>query len=127
MVEEAHAEEVEHFAFIPVGAAPDAGDGIDCGLGARQAALQAQALIAFDGVQVVDDFEARFGGVAVDGGDRAHTDESPVVLQKSADAGDFGRSDLQRQLAMCELAGFDGVAIECVHGDGRGMLFQMIG
>src|ERR1035441_5919769 len=99
MVEESEAEEAENFPFVPVGAAPDAGDGIDGGLGAREAALQAQALVAFDGMQVVDDLEARFGGVAIDGGDRAHTDEFPIVLQKSANAGDSGRSDLQRQLA----------------------------
>ena len=62
MIEEAHAEEVEHLALIPVGATPDSGDGIDRGVGARKAALQAQPLIAFDAVQVIDNLEARLGG-----------------------------------------------------------------
>src|ERR1035437_6132815 len=114
MVEEADTEEVEHFALVPVGAAPDPGDGIDYGIHAREAALEAQPLITLDAVQVVDDFEARLGGVAVDGGDRADADEFLIVLEESANAGDFGRSDFQRQLAMFALAAVNGVGIEGV-------------
>src|ERR1035438_2013690 len=93
MVEETYAEEVEYFALVPVGAAPDAGDGIDYRIHA-EAALEAQPLIAFDRVQVVDDLESRFGREAVDRGDRTDADEFLIVLEEPANAGDFGRSDL---------------------------------
>src|SRR5664280_1263895 len=41
MVEESYAEEVEDFALVPVRAAPDSGDGVDCGIHAPEAALEA--------------------------------------------------------------------------------------
>src|SRR5437899_10580885 len=97
MIEEAYAEEVEHLALIPIGAAPDSGDRFNCGVRAREAALQAQAFIAFDTVQVIDNFKAGFGGVAVYRGDRADADEFLIILEKSANARDFGWSDLQGQ------------------------------
>src|ERR1035438_1281210 len=127
MVEEADAKEVEHFALVPVGAAPDSGDGIDYGIRTSEAALETQALVTLDAVQVIDDFETRFGGMAVHRGDRADADELLIVLEKSANAGDFGRSDLQRQLAMFALAALDRIGIEGINSQGSGMLFQMIG
>src|ERR1035441_10650120 len=127
MVDEAYAEEAEDCSLVPVGAAPDSGDGINYRIHAPEAALEAQPLIAFDRVQVVDDFEARFGREAVDRGDRADADEFLIVLEESANTGDFGRSDLQRQLAMFALAALNVVGIEGVNGHGHGMLLQMIG
>ena len=55
------------FALVPVGGAPDGSHGFDLGIGAGQTALQAQALVALDGMQVIDHFEARLGGIAIDG------------------------------------------------------------
>jgi len=50
MVHEADAEQIEDFPFVPVGAAPHAGHGIDHRIGAAQAAFQADAFLPFDGV-----------------------------------------------------------------------------
>src|SRR5260370_7982064 len=112
MIEEADAEEVEHFALIPVGATPDSGDGFNHRILARQAALQAQPLIAIDAVQVVDNFEARFGRIAIHRGNRAQADEFLIVLEKSADTADLARRNLHRKLAALELASFAGSSIE---------------
>ena len=105
MIAEADAEQIEDFALVPVGAAPDAGDRIDLGIGARQRGTsRAGARLRSMRVQVVDDFEARLGGIPVDRGDRAQADELLVVLQEAADAGDFRRRDFERQFAEFELA-----------------------
>ena len=126
-MQEADAEQVEYFALVPVGAAPHGGDRFDRGIGAENPALQPHALLVFDGMEVIDHFEARLGGIAIDGRDGAEAHEFLVVFQKAADADDFGSGDLERQLAAIECADGDGVGVERLHRRSYGVLSQTFG
>ena len=73
VVAEVDAEEIEDLALIPVGAAPDGRYGIDRWGWAAHSGFDAEARFLRDRVEMVDDFEARFGGVTIDGGHGGET------------------------------------------------------
>src|SRR5580658_5248065 len=59
MIAEGDAEQIEHLAFMPVGGAPDAINGVDLGTRAMHFAFDAQARIPFNRVQEIDDLKSR--------------------------------------------------------------------
>ena len=72
VISEAHAEQVERFAFVPICAGPDRSDGIDLRIVAVQPAFEAQAFAAaFHRMEEIDDFEAGLNGIPVDAGNGA--------------------------------------------------------
>src|SRR5271163_1982575 len=109
MVIDVDAEQIEDFALIPVGGAPYGGDGIDRRSGTADPNFQAHAVVAGKGVQVIDDFEARLNGIAVNGGDGAKADEIQLMFQLAAYFDDPRRFDFQSQLATIVLAPEDGL------------------
>ena len=125
MIEEANPEEIEDFALVPVGAAPDTGDRFNRRLRAGQAALQPQTFVAFDGVKMIDQLKTRFSRLAIHGGDRAEADELLIVLQESADAGDLRGLNFQGEFAEAEFATRNGVGIEGFQRGSYGILFEV--
>ncbi len=97
------------------------------GLRAGKPAFQAHALVLLHRMQMVDHFEARLGRVAVHRGDRAQAHEFLIVFQKSADARNLGRRNLEGQLAAVELAAGDGVGVKGLHGKSQSLFAQWIG
>src|SRR5580704_5979878 len=61
MVQENDPEEVECFALIPVGGAINAAGGFDLWALAREPRFDAQTRFVGDGLQMVDNLEARLG------------------------------------------------------------------
>src|SRR5215813_9659971 len=88
MLQEADAEEVPRFALIPVGATPDAGQGVDLRRIAGEPALQPQTLLLLVAVQVVDNLKTRLGRISVHRCNRTQTVVLLVVLEEPADADD---------------------------------------
>ena len=70
MIAKNDAEQVEHFAFVPIGGAPDVADGFQL-LIFRNGNNQAYPIVMADGVQEIDDFEARIFGPPIDPRDTA--------------------------------------------------------
>ena len=56
------AEQIENFAFVPIGPAPDAVDGIDFRVLAADLAFQAQAFVALERMQMIDNFKRGSAG-----------------------------------------------------------------
>ena len=110
MVGEGDAEEVEDFAFVPVGTGPDAGYRVDRWVAAGESALQAEAGVVPDRVEQVNDFEARFLRIPIESGDAGGAVESMFVAQKGADFDDVRRSDVENGLFVFESARFNGGA-----------------
>src|SRR3984957_13318351 len=124
MVAEAHAEKVEGFAFVPAGPPPHAGHRIDGGIGARQAASYAQALVPFEAVEMIDHFKTRLPRIAVDARDRAQACKLQLVLEEPAHTHHFLGRDLKSQLAPVELAGKQGIRIESCYARRGGVFFK---
>jgi hypothetical protein len=99
MVVYVDAEHVPNFAFVPVGGAPDAGNGFDVRLVTGYARFDTQAAESFDGVEVIDDFKARGRRVPIDGGDRTQANVFFGVFQKAAQVDDLGGVGDERGLA----------------------------
>ena len=89
---------VEDFAFVPIGSAPNGRRRINFGGLTTDATLHTQAVIVSAGlhvelVQMVNDFEARFGRQLVDGGNATKSNVAFVfaqMLQKLNDAAGVG-------------------------------------
>ncbi len=116
VVVEGNAEEIENFALIPVGRAPDGCNGIDRRGGTADANFEAQTFVAGKRVQVVDDLKAGLDRVTVDGGDSAEADEVEVAFEFGANFDDFCGLDFERELAAVVFARDNGVGYQ---GGGR--------
>src|ERR1019366_4410567 len=104
MIAERNAEQVEHLALMPVGRAPHAEHGVDFRIRAAHFAFDADALVSFYGVQMIDDLEAGLVRMPVDGGQPAEANIFLFILEIAAQV-----DDLRRVRNMGRFAeGFDG-------------------
>jgi len=63
VVVEDDAEQVEGFAFVPIGGVPEVGDGGDVGIGAGAEGLDGEGVAEFEAVEVVDNGHFVIGDV----------------------------------------------------------------
>jgi hypothetical protein len=131
MVVKFDAEEVEYFALVPVGCAPDGEHGVDRRSFSGDPALQAEALVFGDAgarhrVQVVNHLEARLHRIPVDAGDGGQADEAVLILQEGSDFDDTGGVDLERELVEREFAVDDSTRQGRFEGLGHTHLFDLI-
>lgn len=78
-------------------------------------------------MKVIHDFEARLGGPTIHGRYGAQAHELLIVLQKSANARDFGGRNFERQLIEFVFAANDRIGIEGFHRRRDGIFSQIVG
>src|SRR5215472_10182338 len=99
MVPEANAEQVERLALIPVSRPVDGNRGFDFRIRAGNACLQPEAALVRHGLQVINDFKARLGGISIDAGNRSEPFEFVILFQTPESVQDVFRRDLDGLLA----------------------------
>jgi hypothetical protein len=104
MIAKADAEQIEHFAFIPISRTPDGKDGIDFGSTAVELAFEAQAFIAVERMEMIDEVKAGLHRMPVCGGNGAETNELKLAFEQAADLDDLSRRDLEGLFAVTERA-----------------------
>src|SRR5262245_60339026 len=98
MMQEGYAEHVVHLALIPIRRAPHACNGFNFRICTAEHALYTEPQILLEGMKKVENCKTRLGGVPVDTGDAAQSNEFLFVLKIPAQIHDFGGVGYQRHL-----------------------------
>jgi hypothetical protein len=102
-------KQVGYFTLVPVGGAPDTGNGFDFGVLTSDSAFQPKALSSGNRMEMVDHLETRLDRIAINGCDIAQPDEIQLRFQLAADFDDTGRFDLQSEFSAIVFSGDDGI------------------
>ncbi len=122
---EVDAEEVEDFALVEVGGGPDGGNGVDAGIVAGDAGVDADALLEAHAEDGVGDLEAgrcrSVRGIPVDSGD-VFEEVVAGILGGLGGGADVLRSDGEGEFFAVPL-GVEDEVLECANGDVVGQCF----
>ncbi len=101
MPAEADSEEVEDLALIEISRRPDGSDAVDLEVHAVDRRRQPNTRLQAERKDVIDDLEARLGGVVVHAGDIFEEVVAGLLYQRGGGA-DVLAGDLERQFAAIE-------------------------